>query len=110
VAGQEVPDRAAGGHVPQPDRVLVAAAGQGLAVRAERPRRDPGYNTPKKLWPGSFPLPRGGRWFDFRNIQDGYADYFRNSMFATMRHRENNAYWESLTSLPFVTSVTKQYE
>ncbi len=27
-------------------------------------------------------------WFDFRNKQDGYADYFRNSTLATIRHRE----------------------
>jgi hypothetical protein len=27
-------------------------------------------------------------WFDFRNQQDGWADYFRNSQVATTRHRE----------------------
>jgi hypothetical protein len=27
-------------------------------------------------------------WFDFRNKQDGYTDYFRNSKLATIRHRE----------------------
>ncbi len=27
-------------------------------------------------------------WFDFRNQQDGWADYFRNSQLATLRHRE----------------------
>lgn len=26
-------------------------------------------------------------WFDFRNRQDGYADYFRNSRVATLQHR-----------------------
>ncbi|HYO84406.1 MAG TPA: glucoamylase family protein [Bryobacteraceae bacterium] len=27
-------------------------------------------------------------WFDFRNKQDGWADYFQNSKMATVRHRE----------------------
>lgn len=27
-------------------------------------------------------------WFDFRDRQDGYADYFANSRLATLRHRE----------------------
>jgi hypothetical protein len=27
-------------------------------------------------------------WFDFRGIQDGYADYFRNSQRATESHRQ----------------------
>ena len=40
VAGERAADLAAGGHVPQPHRAVVAAAGQGLAVRAERHRAD----------------------------------------------------------------------
>ena len=40
VAGEGAADRVAGGHVPQPHRVIVAAAGQGLAVGAERHRPD----------------------------------------------------------------------
>ena len=42
VAGQGAADGAAGGHVPQPDGVIAAAAGQRLAVRAERHRVDRG--------------------------------------------------------------------
>ena len=40
VAGERVADRPAGGHVPQPHRAILAAAGQGRAVRAERHRED----------------------------------------------------------------------
>src|SRR6266516_595995 len=38
--GEGRPDLTAGGHVPQPHHVILAAAGQGLAVAAERHRVD----------------------------------------------------------------------
>ena len=41
LAGEGLAGRVAGGHVPQPHRAIVAAAGQDLAVRAERHRHDP---------------------------------------------------------------------
>ena len=40
VAGEGVADLPAGGRVPQPHRAIIAAAGQGLAVWAERHRVD----------------------------------------------------------------------
>ena len=61
MAGQGLPDRAAGGHVPQPDRVIGAAAGQGLAVRAERHRVDragvAGQGLPDRAAGGHVPQP-----------------------------------------------------
>jgi hypothetical protein len=54
VAGEGDPDLAAGGHIPQRHLVIAAAAGQGLAVRAEG-HRVAGDGVPDRLLGGHVP-------------------------------------------------------